>query len=756
MNSIDVFPWNENFNTGLPMVDEQHKKLVQLLNSLASNIAFQPDLQKLNVVLDELADYAVYHFQAEEAIWHKYFPNDPVESAHREAHLYFTSTVLALKAEINAKPVDNVLWDALSFLTRWLLSHILEEDRHMAMMVLAMQTGLSKEQAAQQSKSKLCGSTKVLMEIILSAFHSLATNTLQLMMKIFELRRVEQELSIAATAFEVQEGIVVTDSNNIIMRVNEAFNLMTGYSAEEVIGHNPSLLKSGRHDDQFFRDMWEILALDRHWQGEVWNRRKNGEVHPDWLSISAVTNTEGKVTNYVSAYSDITQHKNDEAKIYSLAFHDPLTGLPNRRLLLDRLQHTLAAGARHRKHGAVLFIDLDNFKALNNTKGHNVGDLLLLEVAGRLQRCVREGDTVARLGGDEFIVILESLSKDAPHAAAQTETVGEKILAAISQPYSLPGQEHEHHCSASIGTTLFRSQGVTVDELLKRTETAMYESKNAGRNTLRFFDPSMQSALESRTALEKDLRSALTENQFRLYYQMQANPADKIVGAEVLIRWQHPLRGLVSPLQFIPLAEETGLILLIGQWVLDTACAQLKAWESDPRTHGLQLAVNVSARQFHQADFVEQVCQTIRHHAINPDRLKLELTESLVLDSIDETIIKMQALREIGVRFSMDDFGTGYSSLSYLTQLPLDQLKIDQSFVRNIGVKSSDAVIVQTIIGMASNLGMEVIAEGVETEEQRAFLEQHGCTLFQGFLFGRPEMIDKFEARLKHPKKKGL
>jgi diguanylate cyclase (GGDEF)-like protein/PAS domain S-box-containing protein len=442
-----------------------------------------------------------------------------------------------------------------------------------------------------------------------------------------------------------------------------------------------------------------------------------------------------------------SQRKQAANEIERLAYYDPLTSLSNRRLLYERLQHTLAASTRHHHYGAVLFIDLDHFKTINDTKGHNIGDLLLIEVARRLLSCVREGDTVARVGGDDFVVILEDLDDEPLQAAAQTEAASEKIRAVISQPYSLQG--YEYHCTASIGISLFRNHENSVDELLKRADTAMYQAKDAGRDTQCFFDANMQAALEDRMALEKDLYSALSEKQFRLYYQMQVDHSGHIIGAEALIRWQHPQRGLVLPVQFIPLAEETGLILLIGQWVLETACAQLKAWDADPLTAELQLAVNVSARQFGQPDFVEQVRLTLHSLALDPDRLKLELTESMVLDNIDDTIVKMYALRRIGVRFSMDDFGTGYSSLAYLTRLPLDQLKIDQSFVRNIGVNYSDAVIVQTIIGMAGNLGMEVIAEGVETEQQRAFLQQHGCDFCQGHLFGRPVPVAEFEASLK-------
>ena len=574
-----------------------------------------------------------------------------------------------------------------------------------------------------------------------------ASRMLGVRMDITERKRAEQELRVAATAFEAQEGIFVTDADNVILRVNQAFTRLTGYSAEDAVGQTPSLLKSGRHDPDFYRNMWESLNRDKSWQGEIWNRYKNGEVHPGWLAITATSNAKGQVTNYIGTYYDLTQSKEADDNIRQLAFYDPLTGLPNRRLLIDRLQQSLAASARHQNHCALLFIDLDNFKTLNDTRGHNIGDLLLLDTARRLQACVREGDTVARLGGDEFIVMLENLSEDIEHAAAQTEAVGEKILAAIRQPYLLNG--YEHHCSTSIGISLFRNQELTVDELLKRADAAMYEAKNAGRNALRFYDPAVQVALEARTALENDLRMALAENQFRLHYQMQVDQRGHIHGAEALIRWQHPDRGLVSPQDFISLAEETGLILPIGQWVLETACAQLQAWEADPLRRQLQIAVNVSARQFRQADFVAQVQQTMRRHAVKSNRLKLELTESLVLDNVHDTIGKMQALKEVGVRFSLDDFGTGYSSLSYLTRLPLDQLKIDQSFVHNIGTKTTDSVIVQTIIGMAHNLGIELIAEGVETEQQRAFLERHGCALCQGYLFGRPVPVEAFEASLK-------
>jgi diguanylate cyclase (GGDEF)-like protein/PAS domain S-box-containing protein len=559
---------------------------------------------------------------------------------------------------------------------------------------------------------------------------------------ITERKQAEEMLRVSAIAFESQSAMIVTAPNSIILRVNRAFTKLTGYSAQEALGQTPHLLNSGRHDKVFFQTMWDTLKETGYWQGEIWNRRKNGMIVVEWLTIAAVTALDGSVTHYVGTFSDITENKDAMAEIHRLAYYDPLTHLPNRRLLQDRLGQILAAATRNGLHGAILFLDLDNFKTLNDTRGHDAGDKLLVEVAQRLRASVREGDIVGRLGGDEFVVLLEDLSAKAEAAAMLTKQVSEKLLDTLAHPYNFDG--YEFHCTASIGIRLFREKE-PVEDLFRHADLAMYQAKTAGRNTLSFFDPTMQAMVTARAEMEKDMRRALEQNQFKLYFQSQVYCNCQIVGAEVLLRWQHPERGLVSPLEFIPLAEKTSLILPIGQWVLEKACAQLKVWEVAMNTRHLRLAVNVSARQFRHPDFVAQMRQSLSRNAINSELLKLELTESLVLDNINDTIIKMHALREIGVRFSLDDFGTGYSSFSYLTQLPLDQLKIDRSFVSNIGLKSTDAIIVQTIIGMAHNLGIEVIAEGVETEEQRAFLEQHGCPAYQGYLFSKPVPIEEFE-----------
>ncbi|PKO83236.1 MAG: diguanylate cyclase [Betaproteobacteria bacterium HGW-Betaproteobacteria-11] len=437
------------------------------------------------------------------------------------------------------------------------------------------------------------------------------------------------------------------------------------------------------------------------------------------------------------------------AEIHRLAFFDPLTRLPNRRLLADRLQHVLAASARHPAQSAVLFLDLDNFKLLNDSLGHEAGDEFLIEAARRLEDCVREIDTVARMGGDEFVVMLESLGSEVHKAAAAAEAVAEKIRQALAAPYQLRGAEH--HSSVSIGICLFGGQDATVDEILKRADAAMYQAKRNGRNAVRFYDPAIQAALEARVLMEADLRLALAAGQFELHYQPQVSMSGRITGAEVLLRWHHPQRGLVSPTEFIPVAEETGLIHAVGDWVLEAALSQLAAWQAKqakPAAMPLQLAINVSTRQLRRPDFVDAVRAALAKSGCNPEGVTLELTESLVMEELETAVSVMQALKQTGLRFAMDDFGTGYSSLAWLTRLPLDELKIDQSFVRELGAGGTAALIVQTIIGMARNLGLRVIAEGVESEAQRSFLQLHGCRNFQGYLFSRPLPCAEFEQRL--------
>ncbi|NOQ77374.1 MAG: EAL domain-containing protein [Methylococcaceae bacterium] len=564
---------------------------------------------------------------------------------------------------------------------------------------------------------------------------------------ISEQKRIEANLRIAATAFESQEGMMVTDADSVIIRVNKAFTTITGYKAEEVIGNKPSILSSERHDACFYDDMWQTINSTDYWEGEIWSKRKNDEIYPEKLTITAVKNSAGIVINYVGTLTDITQSKQAEQEIEDLAYYDPLTHLPNRRLMIDRIWHAMAASERSGNGGALLFLDLDYFKTLNDTLGHDMGDILLQQVAERLTTCVREGDTVSRFGGDEFVVLLEGLSIQAAEAAAQAEDIANKILSSINLPYQLAS--HHYTSSTSVGITLFNDHQTEVEELLKQADIAMYQAKDDGRNALRFFDPQMQACIAARAELENELNQAIEQQQFQLYYQMHVDSSLCTVGAEVLIRWIHPERGLISPLDFIPIAEQNGAILSIGQWVFDTACAQLKIWQQDALTRELTLSVNVSAKQFHQVDFISQVTMTVQKHNINPARLKLELTESLLLNDVEDTIAKMKALAGIGIQFSLDDFGTGYSSLQYLKQLPLHQLKIDKSFIDDLVSDSNDQAIVRTIIAMAHSLGLSVIAEGVETKEQQQRLLTEGCTHYQGYLFSKPLSIAEFNELLK-------
>lgn len=470
------------------------------------------------------------------------------------------------------------------------------------------------------------------------------------------------------------------------------------------------------------------------------------------LSVAPKTTPPGEIPRFIVLSRDITDRKKAEEQIRNLAFFDSLTGLPNRRLMFDRLEHALTTCARRLRQGALLLIDLDNFKQLNDTTGHEAGDRLLKEVAQRLKTSIRHSDTAARLGGDEFVVILEDIDPSEA-GIAQAEQVAHQIQNRLNRPYLLdiPAERHQlnYHCSCSIGIALFHDSTNSGEELLRRADTAMYQAKAAGRNCLRFFDPHMQALVAARAALEADLRAALDKQQFLLHYQPQVDQTGKTIGAEALLRWQHPVRGMVSPADFIPLAEETGLIIPLGLWVLESACLQLAQWAGSATTADLTLAVNVSARQFHLPGFIHTLEGLLERTGTPRNRLKLELTESLLLDHSDAVIQRMQGLEALGVGFALDDFGTGYSSLVYLKRLPLDQLKIDRSFVRDILTNPNDAAIARTIVALGDSLGLDVIAEGVETEAQRELLAANGCRHYQGYLFGRPVPVAQFEAHLK-------
>jgi diguanylate cyclase (GGDEF)-like protein/PAS domain S-box-containing protein len=560
---------------------------------------------------------------------------------------------------------------------------------------------------------------------------------------ITEARKNEESLRLSEERFRT----IARATTDVVWDWNlEDDSLWASDSVEPVFGYTPADFSGpiGRWSDRIHPDERErvlghvtsaIAGFDDHWMDEYRFLRKDGSTACVLDRGYITRDAGGRATRMIGAMVDLTERRRAERRIEYLAYYDVLTELPNRQLLMERLQRALEETAQGRSTGALFFIDLDNFKSLNDTRGHAVGDQLLRQAAQRLDNCVGHQDTVARFGGDEFVVLLEGLSVDAGQACAEARRVGERMLMALRQPYDL-GQ-YAHHSTASIGIVLFKDATDDIGELLKRADMAMYEAKNAGRGTLSFFNPGMQAALAARMALENDLRHALRvcEHEFDLHYQPQIDRNGQLTGVEALVRWRHPTRGMVPPVEFIPLAEETGLVVALGQWVLKKACDQLVAWAANPATARIEIAVNVSARQFHHPHFVAQVLDLVALGGIDARRLKLELTETSLLENVDDTVAKMHVLKTHGVSFALDDFGTGYSSLAYLKQLPLDMLKIDRSFVLDLLTNQNDAVIARTIIALGRSLGLRVLAEGVELAAQRDFLFKHGCDAYQGYLY---------------------
>ncbi|MES9894472.1 MAG: EAL domain-containing protein [Candidatus Thiodiazotropha endolucinida] len=550
-------------------------------------------------------------------------------------------------------------------------------------------------------------------------------------------RTAEEKLRLADRAFQnTAEGITVTDASGNIVSTNPAFEAITGYSHEEVLGLNPRVLKSGHHPDSFYKEMWDTLLLTGHWRGEIWNRRKNGDAYPEWLTISAVKDGNDETTHYVGVFTDISQIKEAQDQINFLAHHDALTRLPNRALFRERFDHALMHARRENASIALLFLDLDRFKTVNDTLGHPVGDQVLLEVSKRMNQIIRASDTLARLGGDEFVLLLEEQT-DAQHAAV----VARKLIDLFSRPMIIG--EHELVVTASIGITLYPNDGDDPDKLIRHADRAMYEAKQQGRNTYRFFTQALTEGALERLMMENDLRRAVARNELILHYQPIVNlETRQLQGIEALVRWQHPEQGLIAPGLFIELAEEIGIIGEIGQWVLRAACSQLAKWDRDgfkvPR-----ISVNLSVQQIDREGLVTMVSEELNNSGLSPERLELEVTESMLIRNPELSRTVLSELRTLGVKFAIDDFGTGYSSLAYLKLLPLDHLKIDQSFVRDIGKDANDEAIVRAIIGMSKSLGLESVAEGVEEAHQARFLQQAGSDLAQGYLYSRPLPADE-------------
>jgi diguanylate cyclase (GGDEF)-like protein/PAS domain S-box-containing protein len=562
-------------------------------------------------------------------------------------------------------------------------------------------------------------------------------------------KQAEAHLRVAAIAFESNEPMVITDAGSTILQVNRAFTSSTGYTKEEAVGQKINLLKSGRHDADFYAEMWAGIERDGTWQGEIWDRRKNGEIYPKWLIVSVVKGDDGVVTHYVGTHIDITERKAAEEQIKQLAFFDPLTQLPNRRLLQERLKHGIDVERRDGKQLALLMLDLDRFKAVNDSLGHLAGDELLQQVAGRITTRLRDVDMVARLGGDEFIVLLEDIAH--PEDAAR---VAEDIIADLSNVFSV-AQGEEVQIGASIGISLYPQHGDSPELLMDHADAALYQAKDAGRGCFAYFSEDLTIAARERIALESRLRRAIEQQELRVYYQPQVDIASgRIVGAEALVRWLDPAEGLIPPILFIPIAEETGLIIAIGEWVLRETCRQGRQW-LDAGLPPLTLAVNVSPHQFRRSDICALVAGVLMETGFPPKQLELEITESGLMDNQDNAAGILNCLREQGVRLAIDDFGTGYSSLAYLKHFPLDLLKIDKSFIDDIPFHQDDMEIAATIIAMGHILGFKVLAEGVETLEQLAFLQEKGCDMYQGYIKSRPIPAEEFAGLLREQQRNG-
>ncbi len=563
------------------------------------------------------------------------------------------------------------------------------------------------------------------------------------MLDITARKDAEARSRLTQQVFEnTSEGILITDADQKILEVNHGFEEITGYAREEVIGRTPGFLNSGRHDPMFFKAMWDAVNQHGKWEGEIWNRRKSGEIYPEWLSLSAVHDENGTVTHYTAVFTDITARKESEQRLHFLANHDALTKLPNRTLLQERIEHALRIAQRQQKQIAVLFIDLDRFKIINDTLGHHAGDQLLQEAADRLRDCLRDSDTIARQGGDEFVVLLEDFGYDEQYLAA----VARKVLAALAQPFLLLGQEV--FISASIGISVYPRDGQDMHVLLKNADIAMYRAKEQGKNTFQFYASESNIHSFERLALENSLRKALERGEFVLHYQPKVDLASNlVVGAEALVRWKHPDLGMVSPAQFIPLAEETGLIVQIGEWVLFEACRQNRAWQ-EAGLSLITMGVNLSGGQFRDQGLRNMIASALAQSGLQPSYLELEITESMIMQNPEQAVAILQGFREMGMNTSIDDFGTGYSSLGYLKRFPLDALKVDRLFVQDVPGDADDSVITQAIIALAHSLGLKVVAEGVENEAQLNFLRNQGCEQVQGFIFSKPLPADAFATLL--------
>ncbi|MES9941428.1 MAG: bacteriohemerythrin [Candidatus Thiodiazotropha sp. 6PLUC2] len=859
MKRIDIFPWDENFNTGLPTVDEQHCKLVQMLNELASQFAFESEQVDLNKVFNGLLDYTVYHFETEEAIWSEFLTDETIRADHQQTHKIFINQLQSLIEQAQNRSSREVAENTLEFLVRWLASHILESDRHLAYIVLGLQQGLNIEEAKYRALGEMSGFTRKMIDIILTSYGVLSSNTLRLMQELVQhkqlesklqqqsgflkvliqtlpdlvwlkdpdgvylacnprfedffgapeakilgksdidfmsaeqaaffrehdLKAIEQDgprvneewitfsdghrellettktpmhdeqgnligilgighditsrresedqLRQAASVFaSAREGILITDPDGIILDVNTAFSRITDYSREDVLGKNPRILTSGRHDTVFYADMWQALLKHGHWSGEVWNRRKNGEVYAELLTISSVYDEQGNLQYYVGLFSDITPLKEQQRKLERIAHYDVLTGLPNRVLLADRLYQAMLQSQRRNTLVGIVYLDLDGFKLINDAHGHDVGDQFLIQLAERMKSALREGDTLSRLGGDEFVAVLIDLED---HAASVN--VIERLMASAAEP--VHSRSMELKVTASLGVTFFpQAEILDADQLLRQADQAMYQAKQAGKNRYHIFDEEHDRTVRGYHESLERVRIALKSGEMALYYQPKVNMhSGDVLGMEALIRWHHPERGLLLPGAFMSVIEQHPFAVQLGEWVLDAALGQISEWRRAGEP--LQVSVNIDATHLQQPNFVARLRYLIaKHPDVEAGDLELEVLETSALEEIEQVSEIIHECRDLGISFALDDFGTGYSSLTYLKRLPARLLKIDQSFVRDMLDDPDDLAILEGVMGLATAFSRNSIAEGVETLAHGEMLLRLGCELGQGYAIARP------------------
>ena len=728
MQIVDMFPWDENFNTGIEVIDTQHYQLVSILNRLAMNIASETNRDDLDAIFEELVDYTLYHFETEERIWHKYLPDNPLEMEHQVIHKEFVDKVLYLKSQLYISSSDALAEETLNFLARWLASHILETDRYMAHIVLAVQGGLCLADAKIDAKERMSELTVLLIDIILSRYRALSSNTLHLIRETKDRQEKEEKLKLAASVFtHAGEGIIITDADNKIIEANDTFSLITGYDREEILGKNPRFLNSGKHDYGFYAEIWRSVTEKAYWSGEIRNRRKNGEEYVEMLTISAILDEAGKPKNYVALFSDITMLKEHQKQLEHIAHYDVLTNLPNRVLLADRLSQALLNSQRNNVVVAVAFIDLDGFKKINDTYGHNMGDDLLVTLSARMQDSLRKGDTLARIGGDEFLIILVDLKNP-----EDSKPMLERLLQVVAQPVII--DNISMHISASIGLSIsLPDSNADGDQLIRQADQAMYQAKQSGKNCYHVFDIEKDSAISIQRESLEQIKEAMDNREFILYYQPKVNMTKgEVIGVEALIRWEHPEHGLLFPIEFLPIIENHTISIELGEWVIETALSQIEIWQAVGLD--IPISINISALQLQQTNFVSRLKELLRAHAtVDPYLLELEILETSAIGDIAQVSTVMNSCLDLGVRFSLDDFGTGYSSLTYLRRLPADLIKIDQIFVRDMLVDPDDLAIIEGVIGLAKAFGRNVIAEGVETIEHGKALLQIGCELAQGY-----------------------